>query len=195
MDEAPTRATWDCDLKFASTVSPSGQRDPALRPVVVRASSLPPGRKIIRSLLCRCAAIGSFVPAALFFQSKVLLRVWTILCDSLRKVSASFLLLLDWNNSPAASTMASAGRPAPFDGISLVELAKKVSMDGLRLPPPAGAPLPLLQMMARCWATKPARRPEFEQLLVALRQLFHELQAESAKLRQQAAEAGAEQGP
>ena len=83
----------------------------------------------------------------------------------------------------------------PFDGISLVELAKKVSMDGLRLPPPAGAPLPLLQMMARCWATKPARRPEFEQLLVALRQLFHELQAESAKLRQQAAEAGAEQGP
>ena len=54
-----------------------------------------------------------------------------------------------------------------------MELAKKVSTEGLRLPPPAGAPLPLLQMMARCWA-KPSRRPEFEQLLVVLRKLFQE---------------------
>ena len=55
----------------------------------------------------------------------------------------------------------------PFDGINLVDLSKKVHLEGLRLPPPAGAPLPMLQLIARCWA-KPADRPEFEKVLATL---------------------------
>eukprot|EP00966_Prymnesium_polylepis_P268861 6211185-Prymnesium_polylepis.1 len=46
----------------------------------------------------------------------------------------------------------------PFDGVNLAELCKKVHVDGLRLPPPAGAPLPILQLIGRCWK-KPAERP------------------------------------
>ena len=58
----------------------------------------------------------------------------------------------------------------PFDGVNPVELSKKVHVDGLRLPPPPGAPLPLLQLMGRCWR-KPAGRPEFSQLLVDLEKI------------------------
>ena len=60
----------------------------------------------------------------------------------------------------------------PFDGVNLADLSKKVHMEGLRLPPPAGAPLPLLQLIAKCWA-KPADRPEFEELLSALQGLYN----------------------
>jgi len=35
----------------------------------------------------------------------------------------------------------------------------------MRLPVPADAPLPLLRLMARCWAEAPAQRPEFAEVL------------------------------
>ena len=50
----------------------------------------------------------------------------------------------------------------------------QVAVEGLRLPPPPGTPLPLLQLMARCWAVKPKQRPELaklhQELAVALQE-------------------------
>ena len=60
----------------------------------------------------------------------------------------------------------------PFDGMSKSELVAKVAVEGLRLPPPAGAPMLLLQVMARCWA-KPTKRPSIEKIH---RQLVQALQ-------------------
>ena len=47
------------------------------------------------------------------------------------------------------------------------ELARKVAIEGMRLPPPPGAPLPLLRLLANLWS-KPAKRPGFGKVLEAL---------------------------
>lgn len=56
----------------------------------------------------------------------------------------------------------------PFDGMSMVLVASKVALEGMRLPVPADAPLQLLRLMARCWAEAPAQRPEFSEVLTEL---------------------------
>ena len=40
----------------------------------------------------------------------------------------------------------------PFDGINRNELARKVAVEGMRLPPPPGTPHGLLVIMAKCFA-------------------------------------------
>ena len=68
----------------------------------------------------------------------------------------------------------------PFVGLSSEDVARKVAVEGLRLPPPANAPMPLLQIMAKCW-WQPAKRPD---LAVVHKQL-------SGLLLEQRAAAGA----
>ena len=65
----------------------------------------------------------------------------------------------------------------PFDGLASDAVARKVALEGLRLPPPPRAPPPLLVMMAACWAA-PARRPEFSRVQRQLQALLSELRAE-----------------
>ena len=59
----------------------------------------------------------------------------------------------------------------PFDGMSVVLVASKVALEGMRLPVPAGAPLQLLRLMARCWAEAPAQRPEFSEVLIEIEEI------------------------
>ena len=62
----------------------------------------------------------------------------------------------------------------PFDGMDRAELARKVALDGMRLPPPPGVPLPLLRVMASLWL-RPAKRPEFSKVVATLREVAAEL--------------------
>jgi len=62
----------------------------------------------------------------------------------------------------------------PFDGMNRAELARKVAIDGMRLPPPKSAPIQLLRVMASLWR-KPAQRPDFGAVLKALEQMSDEL--------------------
>ena len=59
----------------------------------------------------------------------------------------------------------------PFDGRSQVLVATRVALEGMRLPVPADAPMPLLRLMARCWAEVPALRPDFSEVLAELQAL------------------------
>ena len=59
----------------------------------------------------------------------------------------------------------------PFDGMSQVLVATRVALEGMRLPVPADAPMPLLRLMARCWAEVPALRPDFSEVLAELQAL------------------------
>ena len=59
----------------------------------------------------------------------------------------------------------------PFDGMSQVLVATRVALEGMRLPVPADAPMPLLRLMARCWAEVPALRPDFAEVLAELQAL------------------------
>ena len=68
----------------------------------------------------------------------------------------------------------------PFDGMSRADLARKVAVEGLRLPPPPGSPMPLLQMMARCWSTKPRQRPEMRAMHKELQEALQALMAQAA---------------
>ena len=61
----------------------------------------------------------------------------------------------------------------PFDGLSSEDVARKVAVEGLRLPPPAATPRALMQMMALCWAP-PARRPDMRKLLQQLVAMLEE---------------------
>ena len=62
----------------------------------------------------------------------------------------------------------------PFDGMGRAELARKVAIDGLRLPPPPDTPLVLLKLMASLWLA-PRKRPEFTQVVSRLDQACREL--------------------
>ena len=66
----------------------------------------------------------------------------------------------------------------PFDGMSASELARKVAVEGLRLPPPRSTPLPVLQLMARCWQGKPRQRPECSKLHRECLLALHEAQVQ-----------------
>ena len=50
-------------------------------------------------------------------------------------------------------------------------VATRVALEGMRLPVPADAPMPLLRLMARCWAEVPALRPDFAEVLAELQAL------------------------
>ena len=62
----------------------------------------------------------------------------------------------------------------PFDGMARAELAHKVAIDGMRLPPPQNAPLPLLRLMANLWH-RPSKRPDFARVLAVMQQAEAEL--------------------
>jgi len=55
----------------------------------------------------------------------------------------------------------------PFDGMARSELARKVAVEGLRLPPPEATPRQLLRLMAKCFG-KPSTRPEFSRVIAEL---------------------------
>uniref|UniRef100_A0A7S4C3N4 Protein kinase domain-containing protein n=1 Tax=Chrysotila carterae TaxID=13221 RepID=A0A7S4C3N4_CHRCT len=56
----------------------------------------------------------------------------------------------------------------PFHGMSPITVASRVALEGMRLPVPSGAPRSLLRVMAKCWAEKPASRPDFDDIVRAL---------------------------
>ena len=56
----------------------------------------------------------------------------------------------------------------PFEGMGPGAIATKVACQGMRLPVPTGAPMPLLKLMAKCWVDKPTERPEMKELMADL---------------------------
>jgi len=67
----------------------------------------------------------------------------------------------------------------PFDGLDRNELARKVALEGLRLPPPPGTPRRLLVLIARCF-DKPRGRPEFAKVVTELRSIAAAAEAAEA---------------
>jgi len=66
--------------------------------------------------------------------------------------------------------MANVGSPAvPYDGMNQIQAAVQVLQRNLRPPVPRKCPvLPFADLMRRCWAADPAKRPSFEQVLQKL---------------------------
>ena len=56
----------------------------------------------------------------------------------------------------------------PFEGMGPGAIATKVACQGMRLPVPTGAPMPLLKLMAKCWVDKPTERPEMKEVMADL---------------------------
>ena len=67
----------------------------------------------------------------------------------------------------------------PFDGMQRNELARKVAVEGLRLPPPPALPRRLLRLMATCFG-KPSKRPEFAHVLAELHAAASAIESASA---------------
>ncbi|KAL1521320.1 hypothetical protein AB1Y20_020987 [Prymnesium parvum] len=62
----------------------------------------------------------------------------------------------------------------PFDGMDRGEMARRVALDGMRLPPPEGAPIALLRLMASTWQ-KASKRPSFGVVLQKLQEASAQL--------------------
>jgi serine/threonine protein kinase len=72
-----------------------------------------------------------------------------------------------------------SGRSA-FAGLHFGEIYQAVALEGLRPPPPKGAPAGYALLMRACWAQEPAERPSFAAIVHCLDLLAREAAAAAA---------------